>query len=99
MITKQDISKACFNYGYLSLIYLLHQLAKEERYEECQAIKDGLEYVKEKYDLDYTTELSEDNIAQYQSYMLTVSGIEDCSVYLHNTPLYAQMAREYLKID
>lgn len=97
-LTNEAISKACFNYGYLALVYLMHELVLEERYEECQAIKDGLEYTKQKYDLDYDLELSEENIAQYKSYMLTVAGVTDCSLSLQNMPEYANMARKHLKI-
>lgn len=99
MLTVEQISKACFNYGYLALIYLMHQLASEERYEECQAIKDGLDYVKAKYGLDYDLTLSEENIAQYKANMLIFAKIEDCTTRLTNMPYYADMAREYLKID
>lgn len=99
MLTKEAIAKACFNYGYLSLIHLMHQLAEEERYEECQAIKNGLEHVKSKYGLDYDLTLSEENIAQYKANMLIFAKIEDCTTRLTNMPYYADMAREYLKID
>lgn len=98
MLNNEQIAKACFNYGYLTLIYLMHQLASEERYEECEAIKNGLEHVKVKHDLDYDLTLSEDNIAQYKTNMLIFARITDCTARLTNMPRYANMAREYLKI-
>jgi hypothetical protein len=98
MLSNEQIAAACFNYGYLALIYLMHQLASEERYEECQAIKNGLEHVKAKHDIDYELSLSEDNIAQYKANMLIFARITDCTTSLINMPRYADMARGYLKI-
>jgi len=97
MINVKEVQKACFTYSILPMTFLLKQLGEEERFEECKILKQGIQNQIDKYNLIYTTEYNEENVAAHKAYMLSINGT-DGNVSLGNTPIYASMARKYLNI-
>lgn len=97
ILNKENVSRACFNYGYVAVAYLLMELENAGRYEECAVLYEGLVFVREKYDLDFGTRYNNQMIDQYKKYLQETSNKPILNT-LNNIPQYAQQVKEYLSI-
>lgn len=95
-MTKKEIyQRGIWNYGYLTLLFLLSKHKEQENYEECKIIYDVIKEHSDKHNLNLQTEFNEQAIDEMVEsfWKLGYSGM----IALANTPAYAEAIQIELK--
>jgi pentose-5-phosphate-3-epimerase len=83
---KEDYRKYMFQYGILSVLFVLEHFEHEEEFEECQKIIDAIQEQEKKLEItlftNITTETIKEVIDNYKNFNLTgVNAVENSKHY------------------
>lgn len=83
--THLHYSKYIFQYGIITVIFLLETLEKMEEYEECKKIMDAVKYNEDRLSIKLHTRFSEDLLDEvietYKKHNLTGKNVVENSMY------------------
>lgn len=74
LLKKEIYRKGFYDYGYITLVYLIDAFCEEESYEECALILKVLREEGEKLKEDIPTYYTDESIDKYASSVLVLGG-------------------------